>query len=268
VALIEPFPDSGYARLGLGLGVYSNRSGALRLEYHGAEPVLYPSRQAQREGKVEDWVFGGGPRPYIETSDPRRYVLHALEGEDVIAFHLDAAVHDETTGPRLVLDNASGRTLEDSRLVFDGYVYELGSIAAGARVERSLIRRTHGVEVGKTSWWQVLRSSAGASAPMLAPAQIMLERKSKAMGENGYPGAGHALLIGYTASPLQPAGASAGWPRREGALVAFRMAAIPGDDSANRTGAGPVERSDGELENPKSSRLRGRAGDGAAHQGE
>jgi hypothetical protein len=264
VALIEPFPDSGYARLGLELGVYTNRSGALRLEYHGAEPVLYPPRQAQREGKVEDWVFGGGSRPFIETLDRRRYVLHALEGEDVIAFHLDASVHDETMGPRLVLDNASGRTLEDSWLVFDGYAYELGSIAAGARFERRLTRRTHGVEVGKTSWWQVLRPSAVASAQMLAPAQIMLERRSKAMGENGYPGAGHALLIGYTASPLQPAGASAGWPRREGALVAFRVAAIPGDALANKTGTEPVERDDGELENPVPPRLRGTAGDGAA----
>lgn len=245
VALIEPFPDSGYARLGLELGVYSNRSGALRLEYHGTEPVLYPPRQAQREGKVEDWVFGDGPRPFIETLDRRRYVLHALEGEDVIAFHLDASVHDETRGPRLVLDNASGRILEDSWLVFDGYAYELGSIAAGARVERRLTRRAHGVEVGKTSWWQVLRPSAGAPAQMLAPAQIMLERRSKARGENGYPGAGHALLIGYTASPLQPAGASAGWPRREGALVAFRVAAIPGDASANKAGTEPVERGDG-----------------------
>ena len=115
VALIEPFPGSGYARLGLELGVYSNRSGALRLEYHGAEPVLYPPRQAQREGKVEDWVLGEGSRPFIETLDRRRYVLHALEGEDVIAFHLDASVHNEAMGPRLVLDNASGSTLADAR---------------------------------------------------------------------------------------------------------------------------------------------------------
>ena len=266
VALIEPFPDSGYARLGLELGVYSNRSGALRLEYQGAEPVLYPPRQVQREDKVEDWVLGGGPRPFIETTDRRRYVLHALEGEDVIAFHVDASVHDETMGPRLVLDNASGRTLEGSWLVFDGYAYELGSIAAGARIERRLARRAHGVEVGKTSWWQMLRSSAGASSQMLAPAWIMLERRSRALGENGYPGAGHALLIGYTASPLQPAGASAGWPRREGALVAFRVAATPGAASAGQTETEPAERGDGEL--PAPPQLRGRAGDGAAQQGE
>ena len=56
------------------------------------------------------------------------------------------------------------------------------------------------------------------------------------MGESGYPGPGHALLIGYTASPLQPAGASAGWPRRERALVAFRVAALPGDAAASEPG--------------------------------
>lgn len=268
VALIEPFPDSSYARLGLELGVYSNRSGALRLEYRGAEPALYSPRQAQRGGKVEDWVFGEGPRPFIETLDRRRYVLQTLEGEDVIAFHLDLSVHDETMGPRLVLDNASGRTLEDSWLVFDGYVYELGSIAAGARVERRLGRRTHGVEVGKTSWWQVVKASAGASAQMQAPARIMLERRSKAMGENGYPGAGYALLIGYTASPLQPAGASAGWPRREGALVAFRIAAIPGAAAASKPGTEPVERGDGEIENPEPPPLPSTAGDSAVQQGE
>ncbi|HEX9844499.1 MAG TPA: hypothetical protein VGC20_17195, partial [bacterium] len=224
VAVIEPFPDSIYARLGLDVGVYANRSGQLRLEYRGAEPVLYPPRQAQRDGNAENWVFGEGPRRFLEPLDRRRYVLHALEGEDVIAFHLEASVHDETMGPRLVLDNASGRALEDLWLVFDGYAYELGSIAAGARVEHALIRRTHGVEVGAASWRRVLRPPPGIPVKTLAPTRIVLERRSQGTGESGYPGPGHALLIGYTASPFQPAGASAGWPRRERALVAFQVA--------------------------------------------
>ena len=36
---------------------------------------------------------------YLEPRDRRRYVLHALEGEDVIAFHLEASVHDDDHGP-------------------------------------------------------------------------------------------------------------------------------------------------------------------------
>ncbi len=235
VAVIEPFPDSIYARLELDLGAYANRSGALRLEYRGAEPVLYPPRRAQREGNVGDWVFGEGPRRFFEPRDRRRYVLHALQGEDVIAFHLEASVHDEPKGPRLVLDNASGRTLEDLWLVFEGYAYELGSVAAGARVERGLTRRAHGVEVGEASWRRVLRPPAGAPVQMLAPIRIVLERRSQ-RADDGDPAPGHALLIGYTASPLQPAGASAGWPRRERALVAFRVAAIPGDAPAGGAG--------------------------------
>ncbi|MGH8622395.1 MAG: hypothetical protein ACRET3_09675, partial [Burkholderiales bacterium] len=231
VAVIEPFPDSIYARLGLDLGVYASRNGALRLEYRGAEPVLYPARQAQREGKVEHWVFGEGPRRFVEPRDRRRYVLHALEGEDVIAFHLEAAVHDESRGPRLVLDNASGRALENLWLVFEGHAYELGSVAAGARIERRLARGTHGVEVGEAWWRRVLRPPPGVPVQLRSPARIVLERRSQG-APDGYPGPGHALLVGYTASPLRPAGASADWPRQERALVAFRVAAIPGDAPA------------------------------------
>ena len=263
VAVIEPFPDSIYARLALDLGMYANRSGALRLEYRGAEPALYPPRKAQREGKGGDWVFGEGPRRFVEPRDRRRYVLHALEGEDVIAFNLEASVHNDTMGPRLMLDNASGRALEDLWLVFDGYAYELGSIAAGARVERGLTRRTHGVEVGEASWRRVLGPPPGAPAQMVAPTRIVLERKSQVAGESGYPGPGHALLVGFTASPLQPAGASAGWPHRERALVAFQVAALPGDAAAGETGTGPLELGDGDLEHPASPRVRDAAADAA-----
>lgn len=232
VALIEPFPNSVYARLSLDVGVYANRSGALRLEYRGAEPVLYPSGQAQRDGKLENWVFGEGPRRFLEVLDQRRYVLHALEGEDVIVFHLEASVRNEAMGPRLVLDNVSGRNLEHMRLVFNGYAYDIGSVAAGARVERGFVRRTHGVEVGEGSWRRVLMPPPGVPVQNVAPMRIVLERKSHEMRESGYPGQGYALLIGYTESPFRPAGASAGWPRREKALVAFRVAALPGDAAA------------------------------------
>ena len=234
--LIEPFPDSIYARLALDVGVYSNRSGALHLAYRGAEPVLYPTRQAHRDGNVENWVFGEGPQRFLEPLDRRRYVLHALEGEDVITFHLNASVHDESTGLRLVLDNASGRSLTDLWLVFDGYAYEVGSIDAGARIERRFARRTRGLEVGEAPWKRVPEPPSGAPEQTMEPARILLERKSREMRESGYPGRGHALLVGYTENPFRPAGTSAGWPRREQALVAFRVAALPGNAAADADG--------------------------------
>jgi hypothetical protein len=237
-ALIEPFPESIYARLALEVGVYSSRSGALQLEYRGAEPVLYPPRRAQRDGKAQNWVFGEGPQRFLEPLDRRRYVLHALEGEDVITFNLDASVHDETTGLRLVLDNASGRDLKDLWLVFDGYAYELGSVEAGARVERGLVGRTHGLEVGEAPWKRLLKPPSGVPVQAMEPTGILLERKSREMRESGYPGRGYALLIGYAENPFRPAGASAGWPRREQALVALRVAATPGDAPAGETVTG------------------------------
>jgi len=132
-------------------------------------------------------------------------------------------------GPRLVLDNASGRALQDLWLVYGGYAYEVGSIEAGARLERGFVRRTHGIEVGEAAWKRVLGPTPGVPGHKQTPAQILLERKSQEMRETGYPGQGHALLIGYTESPFRPAGTSAGWPRPEQALVAFQSAALPGD---------------------------------------
>jgi hypothetical protein len=238
VALIEPLPGSVYARIGLELGLYASRSGAQRLQYRGAEPVLYPPGQAQQGDYVGDWVLGEGPLPYVEPLDRRRYVLHALEGEDVIAFHLDASVREEAAGPRLVLDNASGRPLRDLWLFFGGYAYDLGSVAPGAKLERRLDRREHGVEVGAAPWRHVSRSPAGAWVRLMAPARLVLERRLQALGDARYPGQGDALLIAYTTSPLKPAGASAGWPRREQALVALRLAALPGKAQEDETGNG------------------------------
>jgi hypothetical protein len=237
VALIEPFPDSSYARLSLDLGVYANRSGPLHFEYRGAEPVLQP-RPTQRGTDVGDWAFGEGARPYLEPLDARRYVLNALRGEDVIGFDLKASVYDDAAGPRLVLENASGRNVEDLRLVFAGHTYEIGSIAAGARSERRLTRPAEEPESAKAAWRGVLKPLRGTALPLLEPTRIVLERRAQAAGESGYPGAGHALLVGYTPSPLRPAGSSSGWMRRERALIAFRFAAAPGGSTPGGVGAG------------------------------
>jgi len=231
VALIEPFADSGYAHLGIEAGLYATRKGPLRLEYRGAEPVLYPHRQAQREGKVEDWVFGEDSRAFVQPLDKRRYVLHALEGDDVIAFHLDAAVLDHPGRPKLILHNASGRALEHVLLVFDGAAYAIGSVPAGGNVERVLERARDAVPVTEAAW-RTLLDHAGAPSAQPSPAQLLLERKSQAAGEKGYPRTGYALLIGYTASPLQPVGSSGHWPRRERALVAYEFEATAAKEAA------------------------------------
>lgn len=242
VAVIEPFPDSTFARLNVDLGLYASHSGMLQLEYAGAEPRMYPSREALRRGSVPDWVVGEGARRFVEPRDQRRYVLHALEGADVIAFRLDAAVHDETAGPRVVLENSSGSAVDALWLVFRGYAYELGAIADGERIERSLVRSRHGVEVGAASWRDVLKVPADAPARDVAAVRIALERRAQATNRNGYPGPGHALLVGYTASPLRPAGDSVGWPHRERAVVAFQVTVSPASDRSKTGARQPGER--------------------------
>jgi hypothetical protein len=223
VALIEPLPESGYARLGLELGLYANRSGTLRLEYLGAEPVLYPHRQARREGRTTDWVLDAGPRPYVEPQDSRRYVLHALEGEDVIAFRFDATVHAEPAGPHLSVHNASGRALDALWLVLDGFAYAIGPMAAGARLERQLIAATDGVRLTSTSWPDVLDTPARDTSHASA-ARLMLQRRFQGAGESAFPQPGHALLIATVPGPLRPAGASAEWSHLQRAVLALRVA--------------------------------------------
>jgi hypothetical protein len=225
VAVIEPFPDSSYARLNVDLGLYASHSGMLQFQYAGAEPVMYPSREELRRGDVPDWVVGEASRRSVEPRDRRRYVLHALEGSDVIAFRLDAVVHDEAAGPGVILENNSGSAIDALWLVFGGYAYELGALADGQRIERSLLRSRHGVEVDVASWPGVLKGPADRRTRDATPVRMALERQVQETPRNGYPGSGHALLVGYVASPLRPAGESAGWPYHERAVIAFQVAA-------------------------------------------
>jgi hypothetical protein len=85
--------------------------------------------------------------------------------------------------------------------------------------------------VGDASWRAVLRPSAALGPQTLEPTRIVLERRSRAAGANAFPGSGHALLVGYTASPLRPAGASADWPRGERGIVVLPVEAVPADAS-------------------------------------
>jgi hypothetical protein len=242
VAVIEPFPDTTFARLNVDLGLYASHRGMLQLEYAGAEPRMYPSREALRRGSVPDWVVGEGARRFVEPRDQRRYALHALEGADVIVFRLDAVVHDETAGPRVILENSSGSAVDALWLVFGGYAYELGAIADGERIERSLVRSRHGVEVDAASWRDVLKAPANASARDVTAVRIALERRAQATNRNGYPAPGHALLIGYAASPLRLAGDSVGWPHHQRAVVAFQVTASPASDRSKAAAQQPDER--------------------------
>ena len=120
-----------------------------------------------------------------------------------------------------------GRDLHDLWLFFDGQGYALGSIAAGARVERPLAR-ADGIQLDEAVWQRALKGPSRDREYLASPARIVLERRSRRAGDRGFPAPGRALLIADTASPLQPAGASTGWPRHERALVAFEFAAQRG----------------------------------------
>ncbi|HET7595559.1 MAG TPA: hypothetical protein VFK15_01375, partial [Burkholderiales bacterium] len=222
MAMIEPLPDSIYARLDLDLGLYATRSGAIRYEFRGAEPVwLLPRQPGQRR---EDWVLGDGARQFLEPADRRRYVLHALQGVDVIPFHLEVAVRDGRNGPRVILYNASGEPVRDAWLVLDRYAYPIGSIEDGARIEREF-SRAQGLEVGAAGWRPILNRSTRSARQDTTPTRIALERWSRQFDDD--PPRRHALLVGHTMSPLRPGAESASWPRQERTVLALRVAVAP-----------------------------------------
>ena len=63
-------------------------------------------------------------------------------------------------------------------------------------------------------------------------------------------------MIAHTANPLQPAGASATWARRERALVAFQVEAFPDEAAAGNSATGVLARGDGILERTVTPRAR------------
>lgn len=263
-AMIEPLPDSAYARLNLDIGMYSNRSGRLRLEYRGGEPVVQPPSRVSQGVRAGNWVLGEGTPRFLEPLDRRRYVLHTLRGQDVIAFHLDASVYDESTGPRLVMDNASGRMLSDMWLIFDGRAYALGHVAADAKVERQLASGTDGVRISEATWQEVVKSP-GLGVERLEPRRILLERAWKKGLAADNSGSKQALLIGYAQNPIRPTGTSAGWARWELGIVAFRVTARPGKMATSGTETRMAESDEGNLKRRSPSSSRSASNTGVRH---
>jgi hypothetical protein len=206
--------------------------------------MLVPAREARgASGRTHDWVFGEGVRRYVEPIERRRYNVQALEGVDLIAYPLRASVEVRGANLRVKVDNADARGLADAWLVFAGHTYALGDIDPGVRIERDFAMPAQAAERGEAFWRRVPKPPAGVASHLTQPAQVLLERRARAAGEQGYPRAGHALLLAYANGPLEARGASRDWPRHERALVAYELEAL-----ARPTDAGPARL--GELQHP------------------
>ena len=139
---LEALPNSAYAHLHIDLGLYSIRQNRLQLPYQGAEPVFKPIAQK----RDSHWLFNSSSPVSLQPYDPSRdggdtrsYVLHLLNGEDVVAFDLDGVLTEQTNSDfQLQLDNRSGRALHNTWLLHGDHVFAIGDIAVDEQWQNRL----------------------------------------------------------------------------------------------------------------------------------
>ena len=247
VAVIEPYPQGPSADLKLEVGLYSNTSVPLRLRYLSPEPAFRLVRPHRRKtawgggkgpkGEVINWVHeaeAGGGAVQPQTRD--RYVLHKLEGRDVITHDLKATLTERRDGLELRAMNLAGRTLEDAWLVFDGHVYGLASIPSGVEWVRTLSPEA-GVVLHDRSWRKLIGEEAGSGRSGLDARVAIIDRELAILRTHDRAAARNAVLLGFTANPLQIAGASAHWQYRALTLVLLRVPVARLPRAARASGA-------------------------------
>ena len=242
LALVEPLGASPYARVHLDLGVYANRHGQLRLEYEGLEPTLHAPAGIRHGAAPVHWQFGEDAQRSALPRDSRAFVLHLLEGQDVINFDIDAAVHRDDAAARLTVRNDSGRALDDAWLIWNGDAWPIGRIDGDARIEHLLDTDPVMLDSRGAHWWDVLARQRGNDALRHASLRRLFTRTAARHEPGDYPGDGHALLLAHTSSPLRTAGQGSSWQHTSRALVLFRFAAPPAPGSADARGGGIDER--------------------------
>ncbi len=214
VSLIEPYAGSPYAHLKVDVGLFTNRDRPLRFDYRGLQPAFRPAVPGAH------WVLGP---TWAEPRDQRRYVLHELRGEDILAYRVEGSVTRAAEGSSLALRNDSGTALRDAVLIVDGRAHALGTIPDGGEFARALGRGWAALEVQYLSWRDVVAGAAGWSDAQRYAAQVVLERELGELSAGDYARPGEALLLALTANPLRAVTADA-WRQHALALVVARLA--------------------------------------------
>ena len=223
-ARIAPHPEGPLADLDLEMGMFSSADTSMRFDYRSPEPVFRPAYRNAPQRSAADWrhreaASGGSLEPLTRG----KYVLHTLEGRDVVAWDLHAALIEEREDLRLEVRNRSGRALHDVWLIVDGHGYALESLPADADSTRVLDPERDAVPLQDHSWRKLLATGADAAPARPDAKAHLIDRELARLRERGMPSLHEAILVGFSASPLRFAGPSATWRRYELALVLLRV---------------------------------------------
>lgn len=232
LSIVEPLSPGSYARLRVDVGMYSNHDGRLDFEYAGAEPLFRPTEVAHRQTEAPDWTMTAGTAHSASADDSRKFVLHTLEGRDVIPYPMQASAartlaSDGTPEIRLRLANDTGAPLQRAWLVDGKWVYPLGAIE-GREFDRILSAKAKPFHLDEATWATILGAGERATA-------AIVERTLSEAGPSGGDGHGNTLLIGLSQSPLRLAGDSATWRHDDLTLVLLRVPLAPGPASPDES---------------------------------
>ena len=224
-ALVSPHAQGPFADLDLEVGLFASDDTPLRLEYRAPEPVFRPTEHGVESRSASDWRHRDAARGgSVEPAERGRYLLHTLEGRDVIAWDLQAAVREEREAFRLRIRNRSGRSLHGVWLVLDGGAYPLAALPLEADAEHVLVPERDARPLRERSWRRLLADASDAAAGTRGEAQAdLIARELARRRANGAWRRDEAMLLGFSSSPLRLAGPSASWRRREVTLVMLRV---------------------------------------------
>lgn len=223
-ARIAPHPQGPLADLDLEIGMFSTAGDLLRVEYRSPEPVFRPVYRVPPRNGSTSWRYREAPSGgSFEPTSLGKYLLHTLEGRDLIAWDLHAALVDDHDEVRLEVRNRSGHPLHDLWLVLDGRAYALDPVRADGDTTLRLDPERDALSLREHSWRKLLASRSGASQSQSGAMAHLIDRELARLRERGAAPVHEAILVGFSGNPLRFTGPSARWRRHEFALVLLRV---------------------------------------------
>jgi len=223
VSVIEPFERGSYAALNMDLGLFSTRRQKFSLELESGAPGLVSNDREERWGKARGFTVSEGSGLAIEPAYDQPYVLHLLQGADVITYDVSASVITRGTDVQLSVRNDTGHSWRDVWLVFEQNLYRFGRVEHNEGAE--VVHGAHTV-VGKLTaeTWKSALDTAEPKAPLERHmTELLLKRAFNEYLLHAPFGSEKALLLATAPSPIRLAQNNSSWRREELALVRMEI---------------------------------------------
>ena len=222
-SVIEPFDNGPYARLNLDVGLFANRQQSLRLEFGATQPGLVANTREERWGKSRDYRIDEDTTVAFEPLSTQAYVLHLMQGEDIILYDVNASVAVGETGLQFFVRNNTGHDWLVAWGVFEDQLYRLERLRDG---DDETVVHVLGEPLGKLDsevWEHAFGRESQPTTVEQHMARVLLKSALQPSVDN--PALTHttATLIAAVPSPISVSTREGPMRREELALVVFEF---------------------------------------------